>query len=229
MKRIIILLILILSLTACSKKEENKIVYNLNIDKYYGEKIIAYLPEDAYEIAKKDDSDIPPLEYILLYEDQYPIHSNIKTKYNKDIIKDEGIIVELSYNYTEEDFFNSTYIQNCFENYNIESTSDEVNIELSGMFYCYHDKEIEINIITKYPVESFNGSKKKNTYTWTIDESNKDNVSINIKYNRFLTSMITNYDDIKEKDNKTLIIIIDIVVIIVSIIVILLIKRRDKK
>ena len=176
MKRIIIILLLVVCLTSCSKKESNKIIYELNIDKYYQETITAYLPENAYEIAKKDEEDVPPLEYIFLYEDQYPIFSNIKTKYNKDIIKDEDIIVELKYNYIEEDFFNSTYLQNCFENYNITSTTDEVNIDLSGKFYCYHDKEIDINIKTKYPVEYTNDSKKKNQYKWTIDEIGRAHV-----------------------------------------------------
>lgn len=229
MKRIITLLILLLCLTSCSKKTKENIIYDLKISDYYHETITAYLPENAHEIAQKDDSDIPSLEYIFLYENLRPIFSNTEIKYNKTITKEEGIEVELKYNYIEDDFFNSNFLQNCFENYNLTSTSDEVSIELSGKFYCYHDKPIEINIETKNPVISFNGTKKKNTYKWLIDDSNKDNISINFKYNRFLSSMITDYKDIKEPKKKNIIITIDIILIIASLIVIIIMIRRNKK
>ena len=200
MKKILNILLILLFITGCNKSTDDiekidRVIYNLNITDMYNEEIIAIFSANAYQIADKSlETDIPPLEYILLYDDQYPIVSNFNKKYQKEIIKnDANIKVYLSYSFTEDDYINATYLHNCFENYEIISTDSDFEINLSDGFYCLHDKEFIINVTSNYSVISSNGIQKGNKYTWTINEDNYNKINIHHKIRRNIGNMQDEY------------------------------------
>ena len=140
--KILFIFLLTFILVGCSKSNEDKsiIYYNLDISTYFKENITFLLDRNAYEIAKNYDGTGEPLEYTLLYDNINPIFSNYNDFYKKDIDKRlNDIKVNLSYNYIEDDFAYSSYIMNCFENYDITSNEDSFEILLSGEFYCLND------------------------------------------------------------------------------------------
>jgi len=195
LNRITIILLLILFIPACSKEkiENDTINYNLKISDIYEEKIYFSLPTNAYEIADEDlDYSFISLEYSLLYDEQEPIHSNHNEKYIKTINKTKNSIdVNLKYNYIENDFLNSNYIKNCFENYEINSEEEYFEIKLSGEFYCRYDKNLNITITSNHNVLNTNGSKSKNIVTWNINASNYKNTDIYYKIARNYETMAT--------------------------------------
>ena len=150
-----------------SNYKVDNVYYDLNIGETYDETITAVFSKDAYEIADNDESDIPSLEYIFLYEKQYPILSNMNIEYDKSIKKDDDkVIVTLKYSYSKKDFANSTFLNNCFENFEVNDNE----YKLSGKFYCLHDKRYNISVKDKYSV-----------FTTTID---KDEVGIIYKVDK---------------------------------------------
>lgn len=199
----------------------NTVNYYLNIGDKYEEKIVFAFSSDAYSIADDDSSDIPPLEYILLYEKQYPLVSNLNVEYEKDIKKrDDMILVTLEYTYSLDEFKNATFLNNCFENYKIEETDDGVNYSLNGSFYCLHGKTFYINVTSDQSIVDSNGVKKSNEYHWII---NNNSVDIGFK----LKDEVINIDNESNKQNdssKQLIIIF-----IVGIVLLLFILTKSVK
>lgn len=228
MKKIIIILIGLLIITGCSLNnsnenvsyKENSIIYNLYIKDYYMESIDFYLPENAYDIAKKNtEVDYDSIEYMLL-EDNFarPIHNNNKTFYQKTIKKlNNSVYVNLRFNYLENDFMNSNYINTCFENKNIHNEDDYFEIHLSGAFYCLQDKTLTVQVTSSYVEEETNGEKNNNSFRWTIDKDNLNNVNIYYKVMRDKNKMIDKYEKVptvSDKSNNSNILIIEFIVIV---------------
>lgn len=226
MKKIIVILISLLIITGCSLNDtnnvsykENSIIYNLYINDYYMENIDFYLPKNAYELAKENSNvDYDSIEYILLVDNfSRPIHNNNKTFYQKTIKKlDNSVFVNLKFNYLENDFMNSNYINTCFENHEVNNTDDYFEIHLSGSFYCLQDKTLSIQVTSNYVEEETNGEKNNNSFKWTIDKDNYNNVDIYYKVMRDKTKMISSYDNIPsvKKNSNNNILIIEFVVIV---------------
>ena len=201
-RKIIVLLITILFITGCTKKiyepnNINTINYNLNIADYYYEKIIALLPVDAYNIAQKSiNDDIESLEHALLLNDSYPLLNDNDIIYNKKISSiNNNYKVKLEYEFIENDYINSTFINTCFENKSIIQEDNYIEINLSGLLYCYIDKTINIYVTTNHKVIESNGIKENNTCHWKIDNTNNDNVSIHYKISRLKSSMQRDYSE----------------------------------
>jgi len=229
MKKSIILILLIILLSGCSKdnKELNIIYYNLNIDKLYYENIEINLNKNAYDIAEqKIMEDIAiPIEYIMLYDNINPIYSNLTTTYKRKIkTYSDRINVRLNYNYIENDFINSNFINNCFENHSIISTTNYIDIELSGKFYCLYDKIVNINIFSNYKVESSNGNLNDNVYNWEINSENENDVLIKYKLLRNYSLIYDNYEN-TNSNNITINIIKLILLLVVLIVSIILYKK----
>ena len=226
MKKIIIIILALFIITGCSinnsnetNYKENTINYNLYINDYYMENIDFYLPENAYEIADKNDQvEYDLIEYILLKDNfSRPIHNNNKTFYQKTINKlDSAIKVNLRFNYLEEDFINSNYINTCFENKDINSTDDYFEIHLSGGFYCLQDKELTVQVTSNYVEEETNGEKVNNSFKWVINNDNSNNVNIYYKLYRDKSKMINSYDNVPKVSNSSNnnILIIEFIVIV---------------
>ena len=230
MKKILLFILIFLFVCGCSKNEEKEIdtvYYNLDISNVYKENIDAIFGIDAYKLADDTSSDIPPLEYIFLYEDINPIFNNHKVLYDKDIIEnDDNIEVKLNYTFIEDDFITSNYVQTCFEKYDIKSSDNYIDINLSGSFYCLHDKIFIISVKSPYTVLESNGTKDDEGYFWIIDKSNVDNVSIKYKIKRNVGNMIRDYNDIKEESNTKY---ISIIIFGILVLFIILIRVRSKK
>ena len=190
-KNILLLIILTIFLTGCgsSKLEEYSVNYKLNITDYFSESITFGLPKNADKIIQKEQekSDNPvSLEYSLLKLDQYPIFSNNDELYNKKIDKyNNGIEVNLNYNYPENYFVYGNYITACFENYDLISADDYFEVKLSGTFSCNNQIEkLNIEVTSDYKVLESNGKKNGNTYSWSIDKKDFENVDISYKIKR---------------------------------------------
>lgn len=194
--KVLILLLIIILLSGCniSKSDYNvkTINYNLEIGNTYNESIDFVLPVNAYDIATTQEEDTAlNLEFALLKtDDQYPYYYSDNIYYKKKINKyDDRINVSLKYNYTDDEFLYHNYIMSCFENYDFASADDYFEVSLSGEFYCMHDMEqLNIMVSTTHEVEDTNGIEKDNSYNWTIDKDNYQDVSIYYKVKR-------NYDD----------------------------------
>ena len=131
----------------------------------------------SYENIGNQDSNATGLStiYSIINEEQKPIY-NKEELYQKDL-KESGnnINYTFKYNYNIEDFVNSTIINTCFENKEIEEIDNYYSIKLSGNFYCLYNKKINIAVTSNLKVASNNADKiKDNTYIWTIDKNTTD-------------------------------------------------------
>lgn len=202
-KKLFGIILLTLFLSGCTNNNDdiNTIYYNLNIGRIFEEKIDIYLTKDAYDLAKENEEQeesVTNLEYKLLHEDIEPIFSEHNIYYNKNIKKGSNSInVKLSYDYIEDDFIYSNYLMNCFEDYNIKSNEDTLEINLNGEFYCLHDKkQINIKVNSIFEVESTNGTLIDGFYTWNINTENVNNVNISYIISR-------NYDGMSKDRANT--------------------------
>ena len=168
MKKNIIMLLSILLLTGCT------VNYNLEIDdNILKEKITGTVTKEESKQNSKA-TDISTI-YSIINEEQKPIY-NKEEIYQKSL-KDNGNNIDytFSYNYNIEDFVNSTIINTCFENHEIEQLDNYYSIRLSGNFYCLYSKKINIAVTSNLKVASNNADKiKDNTYIWTIDKNTTD-------------------------------------------------------
>lgn len=168
MKNKIIILLSLLLLTGCT------VNYNLEINKdTLNETITGTVTKEE----SSQDSNATGLStiYSIINEEQKPIY-NKEELYQKDL-KESGnnINYTFKYNYNIEDFVNSTIINTCFENKEIEKIDNYYSIRLSGNFYCLYSKKINIAVTSNLKVASNNADKiKDNTYIWTIDKNTTD-------------------------------------------------------
>jgi len=235
-KKILIILIGIIFLTGCSNEiiydtnSIDTINYNLNINDMYTENIISILPSNAYEIAyNSEDDDVKPLEYNLLLKNSYPLLANFDIQYNKNILeRDNDYKVILDYEYVEDDYIKSTFLNTCFENKNIIQEENYLEINLSGRINCYMDNTINIYVTTDYDILESNGKKENNTYYWTIDDSNNTNVDINYKISRVKKNMKKYYNSKNSKKlSSNLLTILGATIILITLIIIY--KNISKK
>ena len=86
----------------------------------------------------------------------------------------------IKYDHDFDKFGNSKVINDCFDDFQFKNTDEFIAIKASGKFSCMYDNnKININITTDKYVSSNNASKVvNNTYSWEINNFNKDNVNI---------------------------------------------------
>lgn len=239
MKKIkyLVVLFVILLLSGCggskSNYDVNTINYILDISDTYMETIDFVLPADAYEIMHNPKEDAAlNLEYLLLEtNDQYPYFYSADITYEKKISKyKDRVDVSLKYNYIEDEFLYHNYIMMCFENYDIRSTSDYFEVNLSGEFACMHDMDkLNIFVNTDYVVKDTNGIKKENGYNWTIDKNNYKDVNIYYKLKRDYDDMLK---EIPKEENvflKNFKNILKLILIIGCIFLLVIFYKRKKK
>ena len=175
----VFLLVVIMFLTGCGAK------YQLTINKDSIEEQIDFslykrgiINEDVLEFEKGSD------EYIdsLVASDIEVFSDNYHVFYQKDVNRD-GTRYDFSlyYKYNNDEYANSRTVNECFENHNVSIDDDRTLIHLSGLFRCYDDEPIEIEVKTDRFVKKTNGHKNGSTYSWTIDDSNYTNVDLYIE------------------------------------------------
>ena len=214
MKNKIIILLSLLLLTGCT------VNYNLEINKdTLNETITGTVTKEE----SSQDSNATGLStvYSIINEDQKPVY-NKEELYQKEL-KESGnnINYTFKYNYNIEDFVNSTIINTCFENKEIEEIDNYYSIRLSGNFYCLYSKKINIAVTSNLKVASNNADKiKDNTYIWTIDKNTTD-IELAVDKDTPYTKPI------KRGISNTFKIVCFIILIILSLITYLLYKKKN--
>ncbi len=177
-KNMIILLLSIIFLSGCSSQ------YNLKVTSDGIEENIFLEIDKSLIVDTPISSEVEPDDQItpFLTGDSYPLVSSTSKKYAKEVTGDaSNYYVKLDYKFNSEEYKNSTVLNTCFQNHEYKNEKDYYEIKLSGTFYCLHNSPIEINVTTPNVVKENNAVKKGNVYTWTIDDTNVDNVDISIK------------------------------------------------
>lgn len=170
MKKIIFLLLICLLLTGCT------VNYNLDInDNNFKETLTGNVLNT--ELNNNDNTDINMFSY-LITGDQPAFYKNDNIFFNKATNNTtNGIDFDYSYTFNEYNFNNSRIINECFDNHIYEYKDNTYYLVVSGKFNCKYSETTNINITTNYNVTANNAQTiKNNTYTWTIDENNKDNI-----------------------------------------------------
>jgi len=174
MKKIVFLL-LILLVSGCTSNYELEISndsFKENISVVINKDEIPSKPVN--ETIETDDQITPFLEnkYSALF-------SNEKAYYKKKVAYyGDYINVNMKYNYNLEEFKDSNSLNLCFEEFVFEN-EETYYIHAYGNFYCLYTNEININIKSNNKVIKNNAtSVNGNIYTWTINDSNSNNVNI---------------------------------------------------
>ena len=216
MKKILFLLITCLLLTGCT------VNYNLEInDTNFKETITGNVLNS--ELNTNNSSSINNYLF-LLNGDQPSFYKNDNIFYNKETNNtQEGIDFEYNYTFNENNFNNSRIINECFDNHIYNYADNKYYLVVSGKFNCNYSDITNINITTNYNVTSNNATKiKNNTYTWTIDENNKDDIYFFITIDKSTNSKI----DLSWNTLKTIGLII---IILLSSICIYFLKKNKQQ
>ena len=233
MKRVIGILIILFLISGCTSSSftKNIVYYNLDISDVYTEKIILSLSKEDYnKFNKYEPGDTyVSSEYVLLNHDIKPFVNSKDEYYNKKIEKrNDYVDVILSYNYSEKNFLDQKYIDQCFENYSLKGTDDYFEISLSGEYHCNNIFDsLIINVTNNNYVIDTNGTKTKKGYTWTIDKNNSNDVNIYYKFSRDYNSMSTN---VTNSNNifKRIFSILTLILLIIIFIVLFKIYKKFK-
>lgn len=187
-KNIFILILSLFLITGCTseynlefsngKIKENIVVNISNSD----------IPPKTTDIVAEVDDRITPF----IENDQYPFMNNTNKKYSKKVENTEaGTRVTMNYTYSHNEYKNSVAYNMCFEDSTFNENRNDYDLNFTGKFFCQYSEEVIINIKTNNEVISNNADKVEgNTYTWVINDTNRDNVNINIKISK--KSKITN-------------------------------------
>lgn len=178
MKKILFLTILCLFLTGCT------VNYNLEInDDTFKETITGDVLNIELDNGE-EATDINNYDHFLTAE-QPVFKKDNSTFYNKSLNNTtNGIEFEYSYSFNENNFINSRILNGCFDNYNFKVEDNKYYIQLSGQFKCNYT-DTKINLTTDYKVIAHNADKKKkNTYTWTIEKDNSQDVDLFISIDK---------------------------------------------
>ena len=218
-KKIIILIILLLSVTGCTTD------YNLIVeDDSITENIIAVIPSNTatkQSSKSKIESDNQIIPFI--NNTQYVFDENDGVTYNKTVKKDKAnnYIVNLYYRYTFNEFLKSKAYNRCFkESYINKEGNGTIPVVFKGKFYCLYGDTINVNITSSRKVLGNNADiVNGNTYTWIIDNNNKDNTDIQILFSN---------EKVSNTSNTITLILVGILIIII-IIDIYIIRNKRKK
>ena len=177
-KNIILLIMFIMVLTGCSSEYtleySNKgIKENINVEILNSE-----IPAEEVDPITEPDDQVTPF----INNDQYPFFRDDTKKYEKQVTRENGVTkVNLSYEYTLDNYTDSRIYNSCFENYSFTKGRKNAIFSFDGAFYCLYGNEIAINIKTNNLVTKHNADKVSgNVYTWIINKDNVSNTNINI-------------------------------------------------
>lgn len=230
MKKLIIPLIAIFTLTSCTFQYNIKINKNtvdeidkmINLDRktWNSEEYIfgGYTFKDRVaeelEIATPVYRSTPVNPYDETYKEPGAAY------YEKSLIQNTNEYgLEYKYKHAIKEFGDSSAFTHCYNEVDVENTDKILSIETSDEFVCFDQfeylDEVEVNVSTSwdYKVVSNNADKvKNNKYTWIITRDNAQNKPIKIELQKVF--------------NWRLMLIIAIPIVIVAVIVYFLLKNR---
>ena len=213
MKKVLLIISSIVLLSGCT------ISYNLDINtSNLSETITTNITQSDYSnyLDSKEDKPNTELYTLLSKNDIWAFNNNKNDIHQKSITKGNfGYDVTYKYTYYYSNFVNSYIINNCFDRYDIYNKDDYYYIKLSGKFNCYYG-DTNINITTKNLVYNNNANSiNEDTYSWIINDSNKDDVNITFQLSK--TELKANQSNNENSDYKnpyTIYIVISIVIIV---------------
>lgn len=179
MKKILLSSILCFILSGCT------VNYNLKIeDNKFSETIKGNVLNEEIKI-NEENKEQNYTNYFIT-KDQPVLTNNNNLLYKKTLSKNNNSIDYIySYTHNEDSFKNSRILNECFEKFNFNNENNTYRITASGKFYCDYTDTININITTNYNVLIHNAKEvKNNTYSWTIDKNNKDNIDLYISVDK---------------------------------------------
>lgn len=200
MKKAILITIISLLLTGCT------VNYDLNIeDNNFKETITGEIPNNMLE-QDPHSTDINAYNYLLNY-DQHSFINSDSYFYNKSTSNENNLTsYKYSYTFNDDNFVYSRILNECFDEFNFKNEDNKYHISVSGNFKCYYADKININVKSKYQVIAHNAeSFKKNTYSWTIEKENSDNIDIFLVINK---NKNTNSSILNWSKSKTITLII---------------------
>jgi len=182
MKKILFTAIICLFLTGCTLN------YNLEITDNTFEETITGNVLNSELVNDDDATDINNYDYFLSIHQ--PVFKNDNSIfYNKTLNNTtNGIDFEYTYSFNENNFMNSRILNECFDNYNFKVEDNKYYIQLSGQFKCNY-VNTKISLTTDYKVLAHNAdNNNKNTYTWTIEKDNSQDVDLFISIDKSETN-----------------------------------------
>ncbi len=219
-KKLLLILVFVLVLTGCSNE------YNLTINgDTMSEEIISNIPssdifvqsdEERASGIESDDQLTP-----FINNDQYPFVNNTKEKYKKVVSRTQSnTIVRLSYDYTLDNFKKSRVYNECFQKSIVERKDGYLRLAFLGQFNCLYGDSITVNVRTdRKVIDDTANEVDNNTYTWTINENNADNVNIQM--------VLDDDTNTSSGDNVTLLFII-LLIIFIGIDIFIIFKKKKR-
>lgn len=195
--KIFLFLLILLLLTGCNNTsveiiDNDSIKYDLTIDKSFYEKItFSFNNEENVVVDDEVGDDYVSLKDYIVDSNIYTLYYDNNFIYSKKVNKSKNATnIELSYNYTEDEFVYPKLIMSCFESYEISSKDDYFEMKLMGKFSCLNNmSKVDININTDYEVMDTNALVDGNKYHWVIDKDNEDFTFIKFKIKRDYNKM----------------------------------------
>ena len=211
MKKLVLLLVILLTLTGC------KATYVLEIDDTsFKESIDSEFNYNELESEEKNS---------LSHYNNYKIdafYRNSSDYLDKTInYKGNTATINVNYDYNSNNYDNAYLINSCFDEHIFISEDDYYYIEVLGDFGCQYASEIDIVIDTNHVVMDTNATKKGNRYIWTLNNDNNKDVDMFIQLSK--TQISSN------KGISTFKLVMFIILAILCVITILAIKFVGKK
>ena len=227
MKKIILIFLSIILLSGCDINynidiSNNKINTDLDLSvsetdyKNYNDNQEEKLSATLYEYFDERE--------ILAFDDM-----NYKDFHNKKVSKNgRSLDINYTYKYTYLDFYKSSMLNTCFEDFIVLNEDNYFYVKAFGKFNCYYD-DTKINIKTdRKVINSNHDSYKDGVYTWNIDRDKSNNVNIIFqvdKENHFVEEDSSN----KNNSGIDLLTIVGIILGIGALVILgIIMKKQDK-
>jgi len=174
-KKMILLVISLFTITGCTTQ------YDLVINESsFDETTTIVAPKSDFnrnEIQVYSEQNIP----ITQETNQTKFYNNFMTEDNSNYY------IKLNYSHDIDTIKKSYFITKCYQNANINETSEQIEISTSPEFMCinlddgWYNDAAKINIKTDLKVVENNADEvNDNTYTWNINQTNYTNKPVNI-------------------------------------------------
>ena len=229
MKKIILLLLILLTVAGCSSE------VNINItDGKIEENVYSYDTKDKIYPNNGNGLDEDIKMWMESFErGSYELFYKIKTEEREPNII--GKRYTATFNIDEWSYY--SIIKKCYNNYNLENTENLFSIKTDSNYICgkiYGAKDVILKITTDYNVISNNADEiKDNTYIWHISDETYDDEQIIFSISKKRTNSKTNAIDEKKAQNisniiNTVLIVISIGAIITGFIIYNKVKNSNK-
>lgn len=218
MKKVILLIVCIITLSGCS------VEYNLTIDESFTEDILIFTDdlsnldinhEDYYNKSYRAlFSDMLNTNIMAYYNDENfdPYGEGIQTNvkyYNKKLINNNSMYgVNYNFDFDYNNFYRSNAIKACFNEINVSKYEDIYTLKTNNKCMLFDTypllDNIKIIINTDFDIIYNNADfSSDGIYTWVIDRNNYSNKSINISFDTISDDLDDyNPDDGNEKPDN---------------------------